>query len=318
MKWLCRCSCFNEVVITGRCLREGSTKSCGCLRKEMLSAQSKVLHRKKWHPQEIDENTYGIPLSSNKIALIDKEDYDKVKDYSWFAQYDEKGKRFYARTGTHGTKIRMHRLILDAKESQIVDHKDHDGLNNRKNNLRLCEQSQNCMNKLYQSNNTSGYRGVSFHKGKNKYQATIMVKRKQIYLGSFDTAIEAFKVYQEKARELFGAFYCKEKPKKGASDMTMEKWLENNTNSHIRLEYHLQGVLLGITLEGSSREAFSVVGSTVIEAWEKALRALPESIAFLKSREINRVKTSISSLEEEITLQKEILKTLVSTLPKED
>jgi len=173
----------------------------------MLSAQSKLLHRKKWHPQEIDENTYGIPLSSNQIALVDKEDYDKIKDYGWYAHYDKKGKRYYAITRTHGIRIIMHRLILDAKKGQIVDHIDHDGINNRKNNLRLCEQSQNCMNKLSQSNNTSGYRGVSFHKGKNKYQATIMVKRKQIYLGSFDTAIEASKVYQEKAKELFGSFY---------------------------------------------------------------------------------------------------------------
>ncbi len=62
------------------------------------------------------------------------------------------------------------------------------------------------MNKRAQSNNTSGYRGVSFHKRKNKYQATIMVNRKQIYLGSYDTALEASEAYQAAAKKMFGEF----------------------------------------------------------------------------------------------------------------
>jgi hypothetical protein len=99
-------------------------------------------------------------------------------------------------------------LILDATKDQTVDHSDHNGLNNRKNNIRLCTSSQNSMNKKGQSNNTSGYKGVSYHKGKNKYQATIMVNRKQIYIGSFLTAFEAHEAYKKRAQELFGSFYC--------------------------------------------------------------------------------------------------------------
>ena len=212
MKWLCECSCPEHtlVIINGRCLRDGLTKSCGCLRKEMLSYQSKIIHRKHWVPQEIDENTYGIPLSKGQVALIDKEDLDKVNDCGWYATYDKVGKTFYAKTGTHGTRIPMHRLILNANEDQTVDHSDHNGLNNRKKNIRLCTQSQNCMNKRGQLNNSSGYKGVSYHKRKNKYQATIMANRKQMYIGSFCTASEAHVAYQKKAQELFGSFYCDE------------------------------------------------------------------------------------------------------------
>lgn len=209
MRWICECSCSKHTLVNvnGRCLRDGKTKSCGCLRKELLSHQSKILFRKHWDPQEIDENTYGIPLSKGQTAFIDKDNFDTVKDYGWYAYYDKIGKTFYAVSRTHGTKIKMHRLILNATEEQKVDHTDHNGLNNRKNNIRLCTQSQNCMNKRVQSNNTSGYKGVSFHRGKNKYQAMIMVNRKQIYIGSFLTALEASEAYQKEAKKLHGEFF---------------------------------------------------------------------------------------------------------------
>ena len=146
-RWLCECSCSKHTLINvnGRCLRDSKTKSCGCLHKEMLSQQSKVLFRKHWEPQEIDENTYGIPLSKGQTALINKEDLGVIKDYGWYAHYDKIGKTFYAVTRTHGTRLRMHRLLLNATKEQTVDHTDHNGLNNRRSNIRLCTQSQNCM-----------------------------------------------------------------------------------------------------------------------------------------------------------------------------
>jgi len=208
--WLCECSCkeHTRFTVKGRFLRDSRTKSCGCLKKELLSKQSKSLHRKQWEPFEVDANTYGIPLSGGQVAHIDKEDLDKIKNYGWYAHFDSVGKTFYAVTRTHGTRIPMHRLILNADQSVVVDHIDHNGLNNKKSNIRICTQSQNCMNKRTQSNNMSGYRGVSFHKRKNKYQATIMVNRKQIYLGSYDTALEASEAYQAAAKKMFGEFYC--------------------------------------------------------------------------------------------------------------
>jgi hypothetical protein len=208
-KWLCKCSCLeqNEIIVGGRFLRDSRTKSCGCLHREIVSQQSKKLLRKIWEPIEIDEHTYGVPLSKGLLSLIDKEDFDKIKNYGWYARFDRVGKTYYAVTRTHGTNIIMHRLILNAPNSLVIDHTDHNGLNNRKSNIRICTQSQNCMNKKVQSNNTSGYRGVSFHKKKNKYQATIMDNRKQIYLGAFNTAIEASEAYQAAAKKLFGEFY---------------------------------------------------------------------------------------------------------------
>lgn len=208
-KWLCECSCseHNKVIVGGRFLRDSRTKSCGCLQKETVSQQSKKLFIKQWEPIEIDEDIYGIPLSRGQMALIDKKDFDKVKDYGWHAYFDSVGKTFYAVTRTHGIRLIMHRLILNAPDSLVVDHIDHNGLNNRRSNIRICTQSQNCMNKKGQSNSTTGYRGVSFHKRKNKFQATIMVNRKQMYLGSFNTALEASGAYQAAAKKLFGEFY---------------------------------------------------------------------------------------------------------------
>jgi len=206
--WLCECSCpeHNQVVVYGYNLKNGHTKSCGCLQKENMVIIGSI--KKPWKPIEIDDYTYGIPLTQGKIAFIDKEDYDKIKDCAWWADYDKVLGDSYAKGWINGKNIRMHRLILNVPNEIPVDHIDHNTLNNRKTNLRVCTQSQNCMNKKLQSNNTTGYKGVYLNKKTKKYRASIRINRKLKHLGYFNTAAEAYKAYKTVAKNLHGEFYC--------------------------------------------------------------------------------------------------------------
>ena len=89
-----------------------------------------------------------------------------------------------------------------------VDHINQNKLDNRKSNLRLCSHSQNGINKYKQSNNSSGFKGVCFNKRRQKFMAFINKDKKRTYIGYFETAEEAGKAYDKKAKELFGEFAC--------------------------------------------------------------------------------------------------------------
>jgi hypothetical protein len=89
-----------------------------------------------------------------------------------------------------------------------IDHRDHDGSNNRWNNLRLATQSQNIANAVRSRRNTSGFKGVHFFKKTGRYQAYVgSVRNKRENLGYFDTAEEAFAAYCKRAKELYGDFH---------------------------------------------------------------------------------------------------------------
>ena len=206
-KWLCECSCteHNQVIVYGYNLKNGNTNSCGCFQKERTASVTSNI-KKPWEPIEIDDYTYGIPLTKGYVALIDKEDYDKVKNYGWHVTYNKHTNSFYAQTEINKKGIKMHRLILNATEGLNIDHKDHNTLNNRKSNIRICTTSQNTINSKRRSDNNTGFKGVSFRKG--KYIARIMVDQKPIHIGSFKTALEAHEAYKEAAKKLHGEFYC--------------------------------------------------------------------------------------------------------------
>jgi hypothetical protein len=85
-----------------------------------------------------------IPLTQNKFALVDPEDYTELARHKWCAA--KQGNSFYAVRSEGGRQLRMHRVILNAPTGQVVDHMDHDGLNNTKRNLRPCSPAQNAHN----------------------------------------------------------------------------------------------------------------------------------------------------------------------------
>lgn len=135
-----------------------------------------------------------IPLTQGKEATIDSEDWDTVRPYSWrAAKYVRKnGDLWYAQTivRKHGKRLtlRMHRLILNAPPEQMIDHKDRDGLNNQKENLRFATPQQNSLNSQ-RARGKTGFLGV--YKVGNKYRVQVKVGKKNRTCGYYDTPWDA-------------------------------------------------------------------------------------------------------------------------------
>ena len=150
----------------------------------------------------------AIPLSQGLFALVDGEDYEELSKHKWCA--NKIGKTFYAvrAAGKYPNQriIYMHRQILNAQTGDETDHHGSYGLDNRKQNIRLCTHAQNLHNQRPQKNKTSKFKGVSWHKKAKKWKAQIKKGGRYMYLGCFDNEIEAAKTYDRKAKELFGKF----------------------------------------------------------------------------------------------------------------
>lgn len=149
-----------------------------------------------------------ISINSKKFGvhsvLIDDEDHLKIQGYKW--HIIKIGGCFYAEACVGKKRIRMHRLILAAKKGEIVDHVNHNGLDNTRVNLRFATTSQNSMNQRMRKNNASGFRGVYFHKRALKYHAQIKVDGKRKSLGLFYNPTEAAIAYNKAAHTFYGDY----------------------------------------------------------------------------------------------------------------
>jgi hypothetical protein len=169
-------------------------------------------HHQKTGPNDIRQLPGGTTVltlrrknGSELECFIDTTDYDAVKDYRWRAH--KGATTFYARTRSRmgATTESMHRLLLPTCEE--VDHKDHNGLNNRRSNLRPATHSQNSNNQQKGRGETSSsYKGVHWDKRDNKFRATIGVNGLKIGLGYFTNDQEAARAYNIAARKYFGEF----------------------------------------------------------------------------------------------------------------
>jgi hypothetical protein len=144
-----------------------------------------------------------IKLSQGKRAKVDDEDYEELSKRKWSCN-NGYAKSYFSYENGIQTYLWMHREILNAPKDKQVDHINGDGLDNRKENLRLCTCVENIWNRGLQKNNTSGYRGVYWHI--NKWQARIGVKGRRILLGRFDSPAEASKAYNEATQKYHGEF----------------------------------------------------------------------------------------------------------------
>lgn len=146
-----------------------------------------------------------IPLSQGLVTLVDDEDYEWLSGCKWHV-FGETWKYAVSHRGPNGTgRTRMHRAIFgNVPKGMIVDHINGNSLDNRRSNLRLCTTAQNMMNSKLMSNNTSGYKGVSFSRG--KWVARLRYQGKFIYLGAHDDPKTAHEAYKSKAKELFGEY----------------------------------------------------------------------------------------------------------------
>jgi hypothetical protein len=139
-----------------------------------------------------------VPLTQGKVALVDDEDYEYLSQFKWYAQKSETT-WYAARHPTKNKTVRMHRVLMDDPQGLEVDHEDRDGLNNQRYNLRVATHAQNGRNRRPHTNKTSGYKGVYWQKASGRWIV-------QIQLGSYDTAEEAARMYDEAARRYHGEF----------------------------------------------------------------------------------------------------------------
>lgn len=157
-----------------------------------------------------------IPLgNSGKHAIIDDEDYEHVSKFNWVLQRNQKGMPYVkcqmhiGNINGHDITCRMslHRFLLHPPEGMEVDHRNHNGLDCRRSNIRICTHAENMANQLSCCRNkSSAYKGVRFHKKTRKWRAAIMKNYKCYSLGLYHTEKEAALAYNHAALRLFGEF----------------------------------------------------------------------------------------------------------------
>lgn len=202
--WVCICDCnpIKEILIVGHYLTGDKKDNCGC---QTVYKQRDC--KRKYNIYDLT-GEYGIGYTSNtnKEFWFDLEDYNKIKDYCWI-EHD----KYICARNINGNKgiVRIHRLIMEVTDIDIkVDHINHKEYDNRKSELRVCSNQENCMNHKLHSNNTSGKSGITYRKDTNKWRSRLWFKGKCYNLGSFASYDEAVKVRNDKEIELFKEFRC--------------------------------------------------------------------------------------------------------------
>lgn len=157
-----------------------------------------------------------IKLTQGYKCLVNDEDFKWLNVFKWAAtvvrnkagevKYVYATRTYYEKDGTH-TTVQMHRWILGVEDSKTrVDHKDRDGLNNQRENLRVATVSQNLQNQELRPNNTSGFKGVVRSATGKRWYSQIGVDGRKLSLGTFDFPEEAAQAYDKAAYLLFGKF----------------------------------------------------------------------------------------------------------------
>ena len=153
------------------------------------------------------------PKYGRHIVQLDEEDWDKVSQYKWYLMRGHS--TYYAKRnlprradGSRPAPISLHRDLAGCPKGMMVDHINGNGLDNRKENIRICTMSQNMMNRSKTVQNSTGFKGV-YKTGDSKlnpYSAKIQKDGKVYCLGHYSAAEEAARSYDRKAIELFGEF----------------------------------------------------------------------------------------------------------------
>lgn len=197
--WVCICDCNpdNEIVVRTDSLTSGNTTSCGCYEHEVHC------NYRKYNRYELHDG-YVKMYTHNDIAfLIDAEDLEKVREYSWS---ETRGYIVAGIKGGKGTTIALSRFLTNCPDDKIVDHKNGNTLDNRKCNLRIVTRHQNNVNKKINSRNKSGCTGVYWEKSTNKWRAFICIDGKSLYLGRYNDFEDAVKIRRQAEDKYYGEY----------------------------------------------------------------------------------------------------------------
>jgi hypothetical protein len=147
----------------------------------------------------IEDGVCKIPLNNGQIAICDADRFDEVNKHTWLIYQNR-----YVATMINRKIVRLHTFLYP--EWKMIDHINHDGLNNTSKNLREANHSQNMINSRVRKNSKSGYKGVCFLGREKKWLASISKDNKRTRIGLFKTAKEAAIAYNEYAIKLHGEY----------------------------------------------------------------------------------------------------------------
>ena len=199
----CKCDCGKECIVIGCKLKNGETRSCGCIRKEIALIKNNEI---------FERDGYMVGLTSNGVEFyFDKDDLDIVKEYCW--QQDKYG--YITAKGRKGQpknpSRRLHREIMSPiPDGYYVDHINHNPADCRKDNLRLCTPNQNMYNSKIPITNKSGYKGVCWVKSIGKWHSYLTHNHVVENLGYYDDINDAVKARRNAEEKYHGDFYNKE------------------------------------------------------------------------------------------------------------
>lgn len=154
-----------------------------------------------------DGKTVKIELTQGQFGYCDFEDWNELKQFKWYS--NKAPNCYYIRAELRNSKhqhIEMHQMIMGKSDLHDINHKDHNGLNCRRNNLEFATYQQNAAYALKRRDNKSGFKGVGWRSDLKLWRARITVFRKIIHLGHFENIIDAAKAYNEAAVKYFGKF----------------------------------------------------------------------------------------------------------------
>jgi hypothetical protein len=194
--WFCKCDCGNIVSVRRNSLG-ATTNSCGCYKKE-LNKTPRKRNLLTFFGEYIE-----VSDESGEKFIIDYDDEEKIKGKYWTV------KNGYAQSFYEGRSNLLHRVIMNPPENMVVDHINRNTLDNRKENLRICTDHQNVLNKKISKNNKSGYTGV-YH-NKERWVSVIFYNGKTIHLGTYKNIEDAISARLDAEEKYFGEYAPTEK-----------------------------------------------------------------------------------------------------------
>lgn len=197
-RWLCQCDCpsHNQVVVLGFMLKNGTTKSCGCLQKEIITK----LGKENFKGNSFDiSGEYGVlwETNTNKEVYFDLFNAGQILKHTWWEGTDG-----YPCAKINNKVVRMHVFL----GYPYHDHEDRNKKNNIISNLRPCTQQENCRNITKRKGCTSEYIGVYQLTKTKEWRAHIQVDKKKKSLGTFQTEKEALIARLKAEKQYFGEF----------------------------------------------------------------------------------------------------------------
>ncbi len=207
IRWMCKCLCGSDRMwdAYGSNIRNGHTKSCGCLKDETLRRKDNKYRKTNDYILNLEDKNgkYGIGVccNSGNQFYFDMEDYDEIKKYTWTDSYTS-NELHVLTTSIDKKQYSMHKLLGMSK----YDHKDRNELNNRRYNLRQCTHQENCRNKGVRSDNKSGITGVYLNKSTNKWRAQVKINDKNTMVYYGDSKEDAIKARLEAEAKYYGEF----------------------------------------------------------------------------------------------------------------